>query len=362
MRRFTTLRVLSMGLVLLAVAALLGWLLPRLRPARGTLYHFYVEDTAGLPEGTEVKFRGLVVGQVMRVGLDEERSLAARTPWFRVEFQSNDEGTRVMNLWSFRQVALDKETPIVGATVVTLTDPTMPGGQTPTVAALTLQKPGDNPLPGPVQEIADNLNEVLVNFNATVQSLRGSLSARPDTLGDDRHANLALCLERDVYPLAGPDAATGRPTRLASMLGSLGDAAASFQTVGDHLGTITGEDGSANRMLRRVDALAANLQDEDKPFLRVFTDIRKTSGELRGDLARVDTLLARVSPMIERTTSNTEQMSDTLKRQPWRVFWPSTKKYDGPAEATDPADLVLASNPPRKARSSARDRTSSASR
>ena len=361
MRRFTTLRVLSMALVLLALAALLGWLLPRLRPARGAVYHFYVEDTAGLPEGTEVKFRGLVVGQVMHVGLDEAKSRAAGTPWFRVEFQANDEGTRVLDLWSFRQVALDKEVPVVGATIVALTDPTLPGGHTPTGDALTLKKPGDNPLPGPLREIADNLNEVLVNFDATVQSLRGSLGVRPDELGDDRHANLALCLQRDVYPLAGPGATGSRPTRLAAMLGNIGDMAASFQTVGEHLGTITGEDGSANRMLQRVDSLAANLQDENRPFLRVFTDARKTSGELRADLARVDALLARISPMIERGTSNAEQMTDTLKRQPWRVLWPSTKKYDGPVEATDPATLAPPSPPPR-GRSSARPRSAAASR
>ncbi len=356
MRRFTTLRVLSMGLVLLTLVALLGWLLPRLRPARGTLYHFYVEDTAGLPEGTEVKFRGLVVGQVMRVGLDEEKSRAAHVPWFRVEFQANDEGARVLNLWSFRQVALDKEVPVVGATVVSLVDPTMPGGHTPTGDALTLKKPEDNALPGPVQEIADNLNEVLVNFNGTVQSLRGSLGVRPDELGDDRHANLALCLQRDVYPLAEPGVPSGRPTRLAATLGNLGDMATSFQTVGEHLATITGEDGPANRALQRVDSLAASLQDENKPVLHMFTDLRKTSGELRADFARVDELLARISPMIERGTSNAEQMTDTLKRQPWRVVWPSTKKYDGPVEVTEPTNLAPSPTP--RARSSARGRHS----
>ena len=34
-------------------------------------------------------------------------------------------------------------------------------------------------------------------------------------------------------------------------------------------------------------------------------------------------------------------MTDTLKRQPWRILWPSTKKYDGPTVATDPDSLAV---------------------
>jgi ABC-type transporter Mla subunit MlaD len=35
---------------------------------------------------------------------------------------------------------------------------------------------------------------------------------------------------------------------------------------------------------------------------------------------------------VTEVISNTEQMTDTLKREPWRLIWPSTKKYPGDKE------------------------------
>ncbi len=30
---------------------------------------------------------------------------------------------------------------------------------------------------------------------------------------------------------------------------------------------------------------------------------------------------------VKETIQNAEQMTDTLKREPWRLIWPSTKSY-----------------------------------
>ena len=66
MRRYTLLRLLPMMLVVLALVGLGVWLVPQLRAPQGRTYRFYIEDASGLPEGTEVKFRGLLVGQVIQ--------------------------------------------------------------------------------------------------------------------------------------------------------------------------------------------------------------------------------------------------------------------------------------------------------
>jgi hypothetical protein len=39
---------------------------------------------------------------------------------------------------------------------------------------------------------------------------------------------------------------------------------------------------------------------------------------------------------------NLEQASDTVKRQPWRLIWPSTKKYDGDPAPEKPATATKA--------------------
>jgi hypothetical protein len=338
MTRFTALRVLSMLLVLLALVGLAAWLLPRLRPARGQRYFFYVDDATGLPEGTEVRFRGLVVGQVDGVSLDEAKSRATRMPWFRVEFQANGQGARVLDLWSFRHVALGKEIPMVGATVITLADPTMPGGHTPVAEALTVNGSEGETLPAPLREIAANIGELVLNANSAVQSLRGSLGAAPAGLGDDRHANLALSLQPDGYFLTGPDSDETRPTRLAALLEDFQAMAAKFQEAGENVATFMGKDGSADRAFRQMDALGSNLQDESKPFQSVFEDLKKTSAQLRLDIANADALVTRISPTIDQSTKDAEEMLDTLKREPWRVIWRSTKIYnDAAAPSPSPA-------------------------
>jgi hypothetical protein len=34
-------------------------------------------------------------------------------------------------------------------------------------------------------------------------------------------------------------------------------------------------------------------------------------------------------PEIPQVIRNTEQLTDTLKREPWLILWPSKKKYEG---------------------------------
>ena len=41
-------------------------------------------------------------------------------------------------------------------------------------------------------------------------------------------------------------------------------------------------------------------------------------------------------------------MTDTLKRQPWRIIWPTTKKYDAAPEAAVETPLSAAANHPVK--------------
>jgi hypothetical protein len=39
------------------------------------------------------------------------------------------------------------------------------------------------------------------------------------------------------------------------------------------------------------------------------------------------------SSQIPQVIQNAEQLTDTLKREPWRLLWPGTKSYPGDAKA-----------------------------
>ncbi len=311
MKRYALLRLLPLVLAVLALLALGAWLVPLLHAPQGRTYRFYVEDATGLPEGTEVRFRGLVVGQVTRVALDEERSRQRRSPWFEVAFQPVLGGERVLDLWSFRAVKVEKETPMIGATVVTLADAAMPGGRTPDV--LDLQPTSADDLSGDLREITAGIKQVVASANDAMMDLKKELEARPE----------------------GPFNPE-RPTRVAAMLGSLQDAAHHLSVAGDHISTLTDEQGSVTTAFQKFSALSDDLVDDDRPFLSTFSDIRRTSTELRGELLRTGQLIERTSPNLERGTANAAQMLDTLKREPWRMLWKSTKIYDDAVVAATP--------------------------
>ena len=63
----------------------------------------------------------------------------------------------------------------------------------------------------------------------------------------------------------------------------------------------------------RVPKMLANFEEASARAAAAAGDARK--------------LIAGITPTVDSTLGNLNQMTDTLKRQPWRVVWPSTKKY-----------------------------------
>ncbi len=335
MRRFTLLHVLLFACMVAGIVALSMWLYERLQPTKGATYFFYVGDSSGLPEGTEVKFHGLPVGQVVRVTLDEQESRNQNTPAFRVDFQINPQGERVFNLWSFEKVELGKETPLIGATVVALVKEYMPGGKTSDRTALKVAPPTDG--------LSDDLNSIVLragqavdNANAAIRSVRASLEARPERLGDDRTANLMLVLQRDAYPLDyGAGDGVSRPTRVAAVLSNLSAAARSFASAGDSITSVARREGPMEDAFAKVGKLTGDLDDPNQPFLASITDLKKTTTSMREDFGKYGTMADRLTPSLDRGAQNAAQMLDTLKREPWRILWKSTKDY-GPPSAPSP--------------------------
>ncbi len=154
---------------------------------------------------------------------------------------------------------------------------------------------------------------------------------------------------------------------LNSVFGQQGDMNAALEKLrltADNLTTITAPDGALRHTLADVQDFTNKLKSDDGPLMGTLNNLEKTTAAINKDdrvekvlqnfesaSARADTaarnanaLLARIRPSVQTTTENLAQMTDTLKRQPWRLLWPSTKRYDGPALVTDPGDLAPAVN------------------
>lgn len=147
---------------------------------------------------------------------------------------------------------------------------------------------------------------------------------------------------------------TDNLTRLSSEGSDLPAAFAEFKKFGVHINELTGADSSLHRSLAHLETITS---DEGK-FAKALDNIAEITGpgsdltatlanakKFSGDLAKNKDIelalrnLRKVSESLERQLGqlgaqfstvgeNLGQATDTVKRQPWRLIWPATKKYD----------------------------------
>ena len=132
--------------------------------------------------------------------------------------------------------------------------------------------------------------------------------------------------------------------------GELQGALAEIKNVGANLAATTAKDGSLGKSLDNIQKLTAGLQDEHGELQTALSNLRKTTEQLTADgnlkktldnfetassranrtMKDANALVAGITPTLSQAATNFNQMTDTLKRQPWRLVWPTTKKYQEP--------------------------------
>lgn len=92
-----------------------------------------------------------------------------------------------------------------------------------------------------------------------------------------------------------------------------------------NLENLTGEDSSLAKTLKNAEEFTARLNKDD---------ISVTLRNFRRASEGLDSTLSGLKPKLGNIATNLEQATDTVKRQPWRLIWPTTKKYPGDKKAT----------------------------
>jgi len=109
---------------------------------------------------------------------------------------------------------------------------------------------------------------------------------------------------------------------------------------------ITDKDGSIQKTLANVEAFTGELI-KNKEVPKTLEHIRQASVRLDKALTDVSRLVKELTPNLDLTLTNAAQMTDTLKRQPWRLFWPATKKYPDDMEGANPDMIIRKKRSPR---------------
>jgi ABC-type transporter Mla subunit MlaD len=94
-----------------------------------------------------------------------------------------------------------------------------------------------------------------------------------------------------------------------------------FKTFTEHLNELTAPDSSLSKSLAHIEDLSNQLTKND--------NITVTLANFRNASAKLDAAINSLSPDLRATLSNTRDFTATVRAQPWRLIWPSTKKYPG---------------------------------
>jgi ABC-type transporter Mla subunit MlaD len=103
--------------------------------------------------------------------------------------------------------------------------------------------------------------------------------------------------------------------RLTDQNSELNLALTQFKTFGEHLSGLTAPDSALSHSLTNIEKISTSLTEND--------NIEVTLRNLRTSSERLKIATNELQPAGE----NIKQFSETIKTQPWRLIWPTTKKY-----------------------------------
>jgi ABC-type transporter Mla subunit MlaD len=103
--------------------------------------------------------------------------------------------------------------------------------------------------------------------------------------------------------------------RLTDENSELNLALGQFKTFGQHLVDLTAPDSALSHSLANIEKISTSLTDND--------NIEVTLRNLRNSSEKLKVAATDLGPAGE----NIKQFSETIKTQPWRLIWPTTKKY-----------------------------------
>lgn len=102
-----------------------------------------------------------------------------------------------------------------------------------------------------------------------------------------------------------------------------------FKTLGEHLNQLTGPESPLSSSLTNLKQLTADLTKND--------NIAVTLQNFRVSSEKLKSTLSSLGPSLQDSALNVKEATATLKSEPWRLVWPSTKKYPENTQPGPPA-------------------------
>ena len=119
----------------------------------------------------------------------------------------------------------------------------------------------------------------------------------------------------------------------------LNQALGQFKTFSEHLVNLTAPDSAFSNSLTNIQQISDQLSKND--------NIRVSLQNFRESSQKLKSMINDLEP----AGANIKEFSETVKAQPWRLIWPSTKKYPAASPTPAPAEATITVRKSTKAKS-----------
>ncbi|MBA3883233.1 MAG: MCE family protein [Chthoniobacterales bacterium] len=103
-------------------------------------------------------------------------------------------------------------------------------------------------------------------------------------------------------------------------------ALAQMRTFAENLTSMTASDSPLQLALKNVESISGNL-NKISTDITANNNIPVTLQNFRESSETLKSAMNTVGPDLKTTGENVKELTQTVKTQPWRLIWPSTKKY-----------------------------------
>jgi ABC-type transporter Mla subunit MlaD len=122
-------------------------------------------------------------------------------------------------------------------------------------------------------------------------------------------------------------------SRITDEYSQLNMALAQMRTFAENLTNMTARDSSISVAFKNIEKISTDLSSNDN-IQMTLQNFRESSDKLKTMLAD----LSQLGPDLKESSQNVKELTATVKTQPWRLIWPSTKKY---AEDQNPSGETI---------------------
>jgi ABC-type transporter Mla subunit MlaD len=129
-------------------------------------------------------------------------------------------------------------------------------------------------------------------------------------------------------------------SRITDEYSQLNMALAQMRTFAENLTSMTARDSSISVAFKNIEKISTDLSSNDN-IQMTLQNFRESSDKLKAILAD----LSQLGPDLKVSGENVKELTATVKSQPWRLIWPSTKKPEEP-----PAETITVKKSPKPKR------------